>query len=277
MKSLSAALLAHYAQELTTIAMCWRCTLVNGTVYGFTNAASDITYGGVVYLASTGFTPSAVQTTSQFNVDNLEVSGVLSSSCISEADLIAGLWDYAAISVFEINYLDTSMGVNPVRDGFLGQVSTLRNIFHSELRGLHQYFQQPTGRSMGLTCDANFCDTRCGLAAASWTSTGLVTSVVAGRTINCTLAQPSWTYTGGTITMISGIANGFKMEIRSNPSTSQIILQELFPYTPNAGDTFTIMAGCSKLHTTCANTYSNIINFRGFHSLPGQDAVISGT
>ena len=277
MKTFSDALKAHYAQELTTIGMCWRCTLSNGTVYGFTNAAADILYGGVTYLASTGFTPSAIQTSSQFNVDNLEVSGILSASCISEADLLAGLWDYAAVSIFEINYMDTSMGINRIRDGFLGQVSTARNIFHTELRGLHQYLQQPTGRSMGVVCDANFCDTRCGLAVASWTSTGLVTSVVAGRTINCVLSQPSWTYTGGLLTMTSGAANGFKMEIRSNPSTSQVVLQELFPYTPNPGDTFSIVAGCTKQHTTCADTYHNIINFRGYHSLPGQDAVISGT
>lgn len=277
MKTISTALHNHYQQETTTIAMCWRVELVGGTVLGFTNAATDLPIGGLTYSASTGFTPSSVQTSSQFNVDNLEVTGVLDSTVIREADLIAGVWDYAKISVFEVNYMDLSMGANPIRDGYLGQVSTQRNLFVAELRGLLQFFQQPVGRSIGYVCDANFCDSRCKLNLSTWTSTGVVTGVASGRIINCSLTHSSWLYAGGLITMTSGAASGFKREIRAYTSPNQLVLQELFPYAPSIGDTFSISAGCDKLYTTCADTYSNITNFRGFWQLPAQDKLISGT
>jgi uncharacterized phage protein (TIGR02218 family) len=224
----------------------------------------------------TGFTPSATQTSGKFDVDNLEVQGVLSSSIIREVDLIAGVWDYAKVSVFEVNYMDLSMGINPIRNGYLGQVSTIRNKFSAEIRGLLQYFQQPVGRSLTYICDANFCDARCGLSKASWTSSGVINSLTGGRTINATLANPSWSFIGGLLTMTSGPANGFSMEIRSYTSPNTLVLQELFPYSPMVGDTFAILAGCDKFRATC-KAYNNIINFRGFADLPGMDKVFSGT
>jgi len=276
MKTLTVGLLAHYAQDVTTIATCWLVIRKDLTIFGFTDASNDLVIGAVTYKASTGFIPSATQTSSQFNVDNLEVQGIMSSDAIREVDIAAGLWDYAKVSVFEVNYMDVTMGINPIRNGYLGQVSTARNQFTSELRGLLQFLQQPSGRSFGVTCDANFCDTRCTLSQASWTSTGSITSMSSGRTLTCALTNPTWKYTGGLLTMTSGPATGFSMEIRSYTAPSSIILQELFPFAPQPGNTFSIFAGCDKLKTTCADVYANIPNFRGFPDLPGQDAVTSG-
>jgi uncharacterized phage protein (TIGR02218 family) len=35
--------------------------------------------------------------------------------------------------------------------------------------------------------------------------------------------------------------------------------------------TFTVTAGCDKTHHTCRAKFANIINFRGFPHMPGND------
>jgi hypothetical protein len=40
------------------------------------------------------------------------------------------------------------------------------------------------------------------------------------------------------------------------------------------GDTFVIRAGCDKRLETCRAKFTNVVNFRGFPHIPGQDAVI---
>jgi hypothetical protein len=59
-------------------------------------------------------------------------------------------------------------------------------------------------------------------------------------------------------------------------ATGQIDLQLVAPYDVNVGDTFTAIAGCDKLFSTCTGTFQNAVNFRGFPHLPGRDRLISG-
>jgi uncharacterized phage protein (TIGR02218 family) len=39
-------------------------------------------------------------------------------------------------------------------------------------------------------------------------------------------------------------------------------------------DTFTIRAGCDKRIATCGTKFANVVNFRGFPNIPGQDVVL---
>ena len=40
------------------------------------------------------------------------------------------------------------------------------------------------------------------------------------------------------------------------------------------GDGFVIRAGCDKRLETCRDRFANVLNFRGFPNIPGQDAVL---
>lgn len=54
-------------------------------------------------------------------------------------------------------------------------------------------------------------------------------------------------------------------------TSNRIVLQQEFPYPLSIGDTFSLQAGCDRVHTTCINKYANINNFRGFPALPGNN------
>jgi uncharacterized phage protein (TIGR02218 family) len=40
-----------------------------------------------------------------------------------------------------------------------------------------------------------------------------------------------------------------------------------------AGDTFIVTAGCDKRFETCRDRFNNIVNYRGFPHIPGNDFV----
>src|SRR3990167_6826087 len=181
MKTVSANLKAHLQGEYLTIATLWKITRADATVFGFTDCSRDISYSGTDYLAATGHTPSSIKTTSTLGVDNLEVASVLDSATITEADIQAGLWDFAQVEIMLVNYNALADGHMTLRKGWLGNIKTGRAMFVAELRGMMQPLQQSIGRTYAPACDAALGDARCGITLASYTVTGSVTTATSAR------------------------------------------------------------------------------------------------
>ncbi len=274
MKLISPALQAHYAGGSTTIARCWKCTRADGTVLAFTNHDEDIVYAGVTYLAATGFTPSAIEGNLDLSVANLEVTGVLDSAAITEADLLAGKWDNAAVEIFEVNYADLTMGRMLLPGGKIGNVSTGRVGFRAELRGLAQALQQPVGGYYTKTCTANLGDAQCTINIAALAVGGTVTSAASRVSFGTALAQAADYFGGGVLTWLTGANAGAKMEVNTF-SGGAFVLAVSMPQNIAVGDTFSVTPGCRKRRTEdCKTRYNNVIHFRGFPDVPGNDAVI---
>jgi uncharacterized phage protein (TIGR02218 family) len=64
------------------------------------------------------------------------------------------------------------------------------------------------------------------------------------------------------------------MEVKT-ASAGSITLALPMPYPIEAGDAYTASAGCDKNASTCAGSFDNILNFRGFPHIPGPDAVLA--
>ena len=175
MRATPSPLAAHTALGTTTLAHCWRVTLQNGTVLGFTDHDQPLTVGGVVYEAGTGFLPSAVQTQSRLAVDNQSMQGFLDSESIVPDDLAAGLWDFAEILVFAVNWRNVAQGTDIKERGRLGEVSLQRGTFTAELRGLTNAYSQTIADVYQPGCRAQLGDARCGVdlsrgrSPARWT------------------------------------------------------------------------------------------------------------
>ena len=195
MRTIGATLATHIASEVTTLATCWKITLTNATVKAFTDHDSNVVVSGITYLAASGYTASDVETTAALNVDNLEVAGFISSPSITEADLLAGLWDYAAVEVFVVNYAAPTTGVIWQRSGKLGEVTLDRGVFKAELRGLMQHYTATLVELTSPSCRAHLGDARCKVALGPFTVTGTLTSVGAD---NMTLGDTARTEPGPT-------------------------------------------------------------------------------
>src|SRR5688500_8847069 len=135
----SAALLAHLAQPYQTTATCWKVTRRDGQIFAYTDHDQNIAFAtgsptlSHTYLASSGYTATNIESTDALNVDNLEVEGMLVDDSITENDLRAGLWDYARVEIFTVNYADLTMGRMLQRVGTLGEVRLGREKFEAEL------------------------------------------------------------------------------------------------------------------------------------------------
>lgn len=276
MKAISVALEQHLAQPQTTMATCWRVQLVNGTVYGFTSFDRNLVVNGVTYRADSGFAASAIASNGNLAADNLEMTGLLKSTSITEADLQAGLWDFAAIEVFQVNWADLSQGTMKMRRGTLGEVKVTRQQFMAELRGLAQQVQQTIGQIYSPSCRADFGDARCTVALGPLTVTGTITSVTDGRTFtDSTRAQATGFFNAGLFTFTSGGNAGRSMEIASFTSGGLFVLELPMAFTISIGDTYSARPGCGKSFTAdCKTRYNNVVNFRGEPHVPGVDAMM---
>jgi len=275
MRSASSQLTAHLADPVTALAICWQLTLVGGTVMGFTDHIDDLVISGVTYKAATGISPSAIETKDRFSVDNLDVAGILDSTAITEADIMAGKYDFAEILIFMVNVTDLSQGMIIHRRGWLGEVSLKNGQFIAEVRGLAQKLSQNIGELYSPTCRAVFGDTRCKVNLASFTFGGTVNTVTSRQVfISNAMTQAAGYFSSGEIQWLTGANAGRRMEIKEF-SNKQFTLALPMPNTIAVSDTFNAIAGCDKTFANCVAKFNNAVNFRGEPHVPGMDKMLA--
>ena len=281
MKTISSALSAHFGQEVTTLASCWRLIRKDGEEFFFTDHDEDITYDGDTYEADKGMVPLAVAQTETLAVDNTEAMAFLDTTKISESDIRAGLFDYATLDIFLVNYEDTTMGeVYIAQDWHLGRVEIRDNAFQAEARSKAQKLQQTFVELYQPGCRATLGDTRCGIdlddSAGTYRHDGVVTSVASARKkFTDTSAIDSgaadvfragkivWS-TPASADSYDGNNASYEMEVKKfDPTTGEFTLFLPMPNDIEVDDEFTAYWGCDKDMTTCRDTYNNLDNFRG--------------
>lgn len=275
MRTASSNLTAHLAGEVTNLAICWQLTLTSGAVMGFTDHTSDIIFNSQLYKAATGFSPTSIETKDQFSVDNLDVAGILDSAAITEADIMAGKYDFAEILIFMLNVTDLSQGNIIHRRGWLGEVSLKNGQFVAEVRGLTQKLQQNIGELYSPTCRAVLGDARCKVALGGFTASGAINTVTSRQVfISNSMTQAAGYFSGGEVQWLTGANAGRRMEIKEF-ANKQFTLVLLMPNAIATGDTFNAIAGCDKTFATCTSKFANAVNFRGEPYVPGMDKLLA--
>lgn len=279
MKEVPEGLVAKLASGVTTLCWCWRLKRHDGITQGFTDHDRNVVFDDTVFEAATGFTASEIRDSVGLSVDNLEVTGALTSERLTEMDLAAGLYDDAQVEIFRVDWEAPENRVL-MRTGSLGEVRRAGIGFAAEVRGLAHYLQQTKGRVFQYTCDADLGDHRCKvvLGAPEYTATGAIISVMSPRRFSVSgleLFANDW-FSRGLLTFSSGAAAGQKIEVKSHKQSGSDVRIELWaavrgPLEP--GQTFSICAGCDKTLATCWGKFFNTLNFRGFPHIPGNDFV----
>lgn len=164
-KTVTAGMTTHLGLETTNLASLWRITRVDGVEFFFTDHDADLTFEGDVYVASVGYDRTAISNRVGLNVDELNVTGFLDSSAITEAELRAGLFDKAEVLVGIVNWSNLSDGQILQRRGHLGEVIyNDSGLFETELRGLTQAYSQRLVELHETECAADLGDARCKIA-----------------------------------------------------------------------------------------------------------------
>lgn len=273
MKNISASLKTHIGEDLLTMATCWRVTRRDGLRLGFTTHDQPLEIGTTVYKPVTGFQPSNISSSSGFNVDNLEVTAVLSDASIGEEDILAGHFDHAGVEIFQVNWADLSQGILSLRAGWLGEIILKDDHFTAEIRGVAQKLQQEIGAVYSPECRVDLGSDRCHANLSAVTVVSKVTSSAAldGFTDSLRLEAAGW-YDYALLRWVTGQNAGRAAEVK-NFSNGEFRFVEFMPYVIEVGDIYKTHAGCDKRSSTCRTKFSNFANFRGEPAVPGQDAL----
>lgn len=283
-RTIGASLQTHIESDTTTLALCWKLTLTDATVIGFTSHVDDLEISGVTYEASTGLTPDAIESKLGTGIDNLDVMGILSSANITESDIHAGVYDYAEVEIFMVNYADVGMGIIMLTKGRIGDVNSSGGQFKAEVRSLLQNTSQRIVPLISVNCRVKkFGDAECGFSLVSpYKLTGKTVLTVSSNkqftaNFGLVLGLVTGLYNWGLVTWLTGDNAGRKMEIKTHTHslTDTMILQQSMRNAIQVGDTFDIQSGCDRRLETC-KAYSNIANFRGEPHVPGTDYLLQG-
>ena len=280
MKALPPALQAHLDDGTTTLAWCWKITRADGVRFGFTDHDCPLAFGGTGYEPESGLSASEIRSGSDLSVDSQDAEGALTSDRITETDILDGRWDNALVEVWRVNWAAPGQRVL-IRRGAIGELRRGRMSFVAEVRSMAHVLGQTVGRVYQGTCDAALGDSRCGvnITAAAYRGTGAVVDPIRDRAFTASGISGfanGW-FAFGVLEWASGGNSGRRDEIMLHEIASGVVtitLLEAPVRVITSGDTFTIRAGCDKRAETCAAKFSNILNFRGFPHIPGQDAVV---
>ena len=280
MKTLVPGLATKLASGVTTLCNGWKLTRRDAVVLGFTDHDRDLTFGtpAVIYKAASGMSATGFTARDNLSVDTITAQSALTAATLTEDDLARGLWDNAAIEVYRVDW-DAVADRVLLFSGNIGQVERGPSAFWTELRSLGHVLAKSEGRTYGPKCDATIGDTRCGvtLATGAFTGTATVTALTGSRAALITTGLAGFAagwFSGGLITWTSGANSGASMEVKSHTlSGAARVLQlvEAMAFDIALTDGFSVTAGCDHAIETCLSKFNNVINFRGFPHMPGND------
>lgn len=264
----------------TTFCHCWRLARGDGQVLGFTDHDCDLSFNGVTFLANTGLTASQSDSAVGFSSGKGEADGALSSDSLTETDLVNGRYDNACVETWLVDWTN-------IEDRLLLDVATIGEVrrgefsFSAELRSSAHLFDQTQGKSYQRCCTANIGDAACGLdLSLGRYQTGGVINSASGGVVSITADSgfASGFLAGGRLTFRSGSNAGGVLEIKSHRQHG--LRSELTFWAPPSADDIVgcsveLTAGCDKSPETCRDKFANIVNFRGFPHMPGNDKVVS--
>jgi len=271
----------HLAAGTSDTARCWRVTRQDGAQFGFTDHDVDISFDGVVFKANTGLSSAAISQTTGLSVDNSEAFGALSDVAIREEDLIAGRFDGAQVEAWHVRWSDPESRALVFR-GSLGEVTRTGRAFSAELRGLAEALNQPTGAVYTKSCGQILGDAKCGvdLSDPAFSASVAIGRVEGARQFwfkGLGAYQEKW-FEKGTLRVVGGSAAGLRGVIKNDRIENGFRVIELWEplgAPPSEEDVVVVTAGCDRSMAACRLKFNNILNFRGFPDIPGDDWLIS--
>jgi len=276
-----------------TLCHCWRIVLLpapsaiataaSGTTitrqaYGFTDHDAPLTFDGLTYQASSGFTTSAIESNLGLKIDNLEVEGALSSDRLSEQAISKGRFDGAEVYIYRVNWRDLNQRVL-LRRSSIGEIRRTAWGFVVELRGLAHRLTSRQGRLYQKFCDADFGDQRCKVNLRTHTHQATITAIredqLSLSTTSLTAFASGW-FSEGKLVFLSGANQDASFDVREHRKQGAVIEFELWHRPTQSmavGDRFSVSAGCDKSFATCRLKFNNHLNFQGFPHTPTNDHV----
>ena len=266
----------------TTRARAWSLERRDGVVMGFTDHDRDLGFDGLEFRAGTGMSASAVVQATGLAVDNTEAAGALSHSGLREHDILAGRYDGASLTIWEVDWAETALRRILFR-GSVGEITRAGGAFRAELRGLTEPLSKSAGRIFGGVCPAVLGDATCrfDLDQPGFAADVTLLEVSEEGAILTVPALPEFAFrwfVDGQVQFQTGAAAGLHALVRREELTDtgrRLHLWAAPGAAPAVGDAVRIEAGCDKRFATCRYKFVNTLNFQGFPHVPSDDWLLA--
>lgn len=271
MKSISENLKRVLENDTINIAKCFKFTLVDGTLLGFTEYSEDIAINGLKYIACCGLNNLNSSSFSDITCSNSKVVASLDNIDIGGNFLSVYNFDGANIEIFIVDRDHLEYGELNITNGFIDSIEIVDDRVFFNIKGVLSILEKSIGEMYSPLCRANFCDKKCSLNINNYNFSGSITAIISYNifyTNNSVIKQKEKNYFKyGYLTFTSGKNSGKSIEIKQSDS-GNITLNSSLRELINVGDNFTIICGCDSKFETCCNKFDNAMNFRGEPDLP---------
>lgn len=258
-----------FAQALETVAVWWRIERRDGVALGLTGHDRDLVFAGLRHRTAPGMVPSAVRRTATFEPDSAEVKGALSHDAIGEADLAAGRFDGARVSMGLVDW--ETLEAQTLFSGTIGSVGREGETFSAELQSIKQALARQVVPRTSPTCRAEFCGDGCALSAARFTRGAQLAEVSADRQwVKLAGVADGSDYAFGWLRPVDGADAGIILRVQS-AQDGWLVLERPLAVGAAAGLRVVLREGCDHTLATCADRFANGVNFQGEPFLPGND------
>ena len=158
---------------------------------------------------------------------------------------------------------------------FQGQITTINDISRTKVvfecaDYLYILNTKVPARIIQSNCPWSFADANCSLSASTYTTNFTAASGTTQWSMVPTTAfsQAAGYFTQGVVKCLTGANAGLSQAVKLHDSSGHLQMMASWLLTPNAGDTFSVIAGCSKDVGTCTTKFNNLIHFGGQPLVP---------
>lgn len=153
MRSVPEALAVAVESGAATLCHVWLVTLKDGARLGFTDHDRPLEVEGVVCSAESGWTAGAADSALGGAPGASAVAGVLDDARVTEAELLGGAWDGAAVELWRVDW-SAPEGRVRLQRGTVARVRREGERFTAEVVGPLAALDRVIGRTFGRSCDA---------------------------------------------------------------------------------------------------------------------------
>lgn len=266
MKEIDSGLLGTYQSDTPTIVPYVIIERTDGEVFRWVGHDLDLTIDGQAFTSQPGVQLSSLVSTEGFAVDNAEVT-VLEDDDITRADILAGIWNGAEMTLGQTDWKAASPAGNILKRGTLGVFKPMRGYSTVEFRDLRQAIQGEHATVLQPTCRYTLGDAKCTLdvTGAPFTISGTLDSAASQYNVTDAARTEDADYFGeGIFTLTSGPNAGLSQRIKSFATGGVFVLWRPFVYPLTGTETYTARAGCRlRFAEDCIAKFDNGVNFGG--------------
>lgn len=247
-------------KDVFNLKKCFKITLKNGDIIGFTDNSIDLTIDNIVYNSSCGFDGNNEKFYNDLTSGESNIVGFIENNNINIDEVLSGKFDSANIEIFFIN-TETFEKIH-ITKGYIKSINLIDGKILINISSVLDVLDKNIGEVYSPMCRAGFCDKKCSLNIDDFSFNGVVVEVKSDTEFLCSgddIINKEKNYFKYGVVYFE---NNQSMEVKQS-FNNNIILSSRLNYNIKVGDSFKIIAGCDKTFDTCCNVFNNAINFRG--------------